>query len=200
MRSSAQLFFSLLAAADVQGAAQELTPAVSFADPISLLLTPLTLHSRIEDRPIIRSVDDVSVSKDGKRGRVTVTYDMADVEHTDTLQLKLKSDNEARPDDYAMVIPQDRFGLDASGVERLPADTVYRIHGVDVSEAFLEARALADGGDVPRIPAFGGTYPLEITVPGADGFTGTVMLQMSGVLDGTGTDGVLSAFVGQHGF
>ncbi|MFJ4045626.1 hypothetical protein ACIPV2_07790 [Microbacterium sp. NPDC089987] len=201
VRSSVNLFFALLAAGDEEGAAEELYPAVDFEQPLALLLTRTEgVYNLIEDRPKILSVDDVTAADDAESGSATVTYEMAGAEHTDTVDLRRTSEDELGSDDYAMVIPEDAFGLDASGVERLPADTVYRIHGVDVSEAFLAARALADGGEVPRIPALGGTYPLEIAVPGANGFTGTVTLQMSGVLDGTGTDGVLSAFVGQHGF
>lgn len=200
VRSSVQSFFALLAAGDEKGAAEELSPAVDLAQPLALLLTPSGVYPQIEDRPKILSVDDVTASDDGESGTASVTYEMAGAEHTDTVELRRTSQSEGGADDYAIVTSEDEFGLDASGVELLPADTVYRIHGVDVSAAFLEARALADGDEVPRIPAFGGTYPLEITVPGPNGFTDTVTLQTSTFLGGDGTDGVLRAFAAEHGF
>lgn len=200
VRSSTELVFALLAAGDEKGAADELHPAVDLEQPLALLLTPSGVYTQIEDRPEILSVDDVTASDDGETGTATVTYEMAGAEHTDTIDLRRTGEDERGADDYAIVISDDGFGLDASGVELLPADTVYRILGVDVSAAFLEARTLAEGDQVPRIPAFGGTYPLEITVPGPDGFTDTVMLQTSTFLGGDGTDGVLRDFVAAHGF
>ena len=200
VRSSVDFVFALLAAGDEEGAAEELHPVVDFEQPLALLLTRSGVYTQIEDRPKILSVDDVTASDDGKSGTATVTYEMAGAEHTDTVELRRTSANELGADDYAIVTSEEDFGLDASGVELLPADTVYRIHGVDVSAAFLAARALADGDEVPRIPAFGGTYPLEITVPGPNGFTDTVMLQTSTFLGGDGTDGVPGAFAAEHGF
>ncbi len=200
VRSSVDFVFALLAAGDEESAAENLYPAVAFEQPLALLLTRSGVYTQIEDRPKILSVDDVTATEDGKSGTATVTYEMAGAEHTDTVELRRTSANERGADDYAIVTSEEDFGLDASGVELLPADTVYRIHDVDVSAAFLAARALADGDKVPRIPAFGGTYPLEITVPGPDGFTETVTLQTSTFLGGDGTDGVLRDFAVEHGY
>ncbi len=199
VRSSVDFVFALLAAGDEDGAAENLYPAVAFEQPLALLLTRSGVYTQV-DRPKILFVDDVTASEDGKSGTATVTYEMAGAEHTDTVELRRTSANERGADDYAIVTSEDDFGLDASGVELLPADTVYRIHGVDVSAAFLAARSLADGDEVLRIPAFGGTYPLEITVPGPDGFTETVTLQTSTFLGGDGTDGVLRSFAVEHGY
>lgn len=200
VRSSVDFVFALLAAGDEEGAAENLYPAVDFEQPLALLLTRSGVYNQIEDRPKILSVEDVTASDDGESGTASVTYELAGAEHTDTVELRRTSETEIGADDYAIVTSEDEFGLDASGVELLPADTVYRIHGVDVSAAFLEARALADGDEVPRIPSFGGTYPLEVSVPGPNGFTDTVTLQTSTFLGGDGTDGVLRAFAAEHGF
>lgn len=200
VRSSVDFVFALLAAGDEGSAAENLFPAVAFEQPLALLLTRSGVYTQVEDRPKILSVDDVTASDDGKSGTATVIYEMSGAEHTDAIELRRTGANERGADDYAIVTSEEDFGLDASGVELLPADTVYRIHGVDVSAAFLAARALADGDEVPRIPAFGGTYPLEITVSGPNGFTDTVMLQTSTFLGGDGTDGVLRAFAAEHGY
>lgn len=143
MRSSTNLFFSMLAAADI--------------DPEGVIVEP-------------------------------------------EIDLRLVAERETQSPDYAIVIPRDEFGLDATGVELLPADTEYRIHGVDVSSAFLDARGWATNDTVPRVPALGGTYPLEITVPGESGFTDTLELQTSTFYGGDGTDGQLADFARSHGF
>lgn len=198
--SSVSLFFGMLAAADVDTGAFSVPGAnPDLENPLSMLMTP-EVYSQIENRPIIQSVDEVTVSQDAKDATATVTYELDGEDHTDTFDLRLITENEGKPDDYALVLPKDTFGLDAAGVELLPADTEYRIHGVDVSAAFSEARGWATDGTVPRVPAFGGTYPLEITVPGDNGFTATLELQTSTFFGGDGTDGQLTEFAHAHGF
>ncbi|GAA5152993.1 hypothetical protein GCM10025768_22000 [Microbacterium pseudoresistens] len=199
--SSANLFFSLLAAADIDPDAVQVEPAVELdlEEPLSVLLTP-EVYAQIEDRPKILSLDDVMVSGDEKDATASVTYEMAGDELTDTFDLRLIGENPPQSLDYAIVIPKDEFGIDATGVDLLPADTEYRIHGVDVSAAFLAARGWSTDGTVPRIPAFGGTYPLEITVPGVEGFTDTLELRTSTFYGGDGTDGKLTEFAHSHGF
>lgn len=200
--SSSNLFFSLLAAADIDPDAVQIEPAMDLdlEKPLSMLLTP-EVYAQIEDRPKILSLDDVTVSDDEKDATASVTYEMAGEELTDTFDLRLVGEDAPQSPDYAIVIPKAEFGIDATGVELLPADTEYRIHGVDVSAAFLEARGWStDDGTTPRIPAFGGSYPLEITVPGAKGFTDTLELQTSTFYGGDGTDGKLTEFAHSHGF
>ncbi|MGO1921429.1 MAG: hypothetical protein ACTH07_08680, partial [Microbacterium sp.] len=199
--SSANSFFSLLAAGDIAPEFVQVEPAVDLdlEKPLSALLTP-EVYAQVQDRPKIQSVDDVAASEDGEDATASVTYELAGEELTETLDLRLIAAHDDKPWDYAIVIPKDEFGIDATGVELLPADTEYRIHGVDVSAAFKEARGWSDNGEVPRIPAFGGTYPLEITVPGDNGFTGTLELQASTFYGGDGTDGELAAFAHAHGF
>lgn len=199
--SSANSFFSLLAAGDIAPEVVQIEPEVDLdlEKPLSVLLTP-TVYSQIQDRPEILSLDDVAVSKDEEDVTASVTYELAGNELTDTFDLRLIAEHDNKPWDYAIVIPKDEFGIDATGVELLPADTEYRIHGVDVSAAFHEARGWSDDGEVPRIPAFGGTYPLEITVPGENGFTDTLELQTSTFYGGDGTDGKLTEFAHAHGF
>ena len=64
----------------------------------------------------------------------------------------------------------------------------------------------ADGPEMVQIEpamdldAFGGTYPIEIMVPGANGFTDTLELQTSTFYGGDGTDGKLTEFAHAHGF
>ncbi|MDR2321273.1 MAG: hypothetical protein LBE60_06460 [Microbacterium sp.] len=201
VRASGNLFFSLLAAGDVDPKAVLTDPATDLdpGKPLSLLLTP-DVYAQVKDRPKILSLDDVTVSKDEKKATASVTYELAGAKRTDTFELRLTAEPEKQPADYAIVVPKEQFGLDATGVQLLPANTEYRIHGVDVSAAFREARGWAAGGTVPRIPAFGGTYPLEITVPGDNGFTDTLELRTSTFYGGDGTDGKLTEFAHAHGF
>lgn len=201
VRSSSNLFFSLLAAGDIDPRAVQIEPEVDMdlEKPLSLLLTP-AVYSQIQDRPKILSLDDATVSKDEKDATATVIYELAGDEHTDTFDLRMIAEHETQSPDYAIVIPKEEFGIDATGVDLLPADTEYRIHGVDVSAAFHEARGWSTDGIVPRIPAFGGTYPLEITVHGDNGFTDTLQLQTSTFYGGDGTDGELTESAHAHGF
>jgi len=201
--SSTRLFFSLLAFGDIDyQEIVQITPAMDldFEQPLSMLLTP-DVYTFVQDRPKILSLDDATVSKDEEDATATVTYELAGEELTDTFDLRLIGVDESGSWDYAIVIPKEEFGLDATGVELLPADTEYRIDGVDVSAAFHEARGwIGPDGAVPRIPAFGGTYPIEITVPGENGFTDTLELQTSTFYGGDGTDGKLEEFAHAHGF
>lgn len=202
VESSTNLFFSLLAAADIDPDTVQIEPEVDLDLELSLsgLLTP-EVYAQIQDRPKILSIDDVTVSKDEEDATASVTYELAGEELTDPLELRLVGEHETQSPDYAIVIPKEEFGLDATGVELLPSDTEYRIHGVDVSAVFHEARGWqSDDGTVPRIPAFGGTYPIEITVPGENGFTDTLELQTSTFYGGDGTDGKLTEFAHAHGF
>lgn len=201
MESSTNLFFSLLAAADIDPDAVQVEPELylDLEDPPSILLTP-EVYAQVENRPKILSIDEVTLSDDEEDATATVTYELAGNERSDTFDLHLLAENEQGSPDYAIVIPKEEFGLDATGVELLPADTEYRIHGVDVSAAFLDAREQATDGTTPRVPAFGGTYPLEITVPGENGFTDTLELQTSTFYGGDGTDGQLADLARSHGF
>lgn len=199
--SSASFFFSLLAAGDIAPEIVQIEPAMDLdlEKPLSTLLTP-EVYAQIQDRPKILSLDDVMVTSNEEDAKASATYELAGSELIDTVDLRLIAEHDNEPWDYAVVIPKEEFGIDATGVELLPPDTEYRIHGIDVSAAFHEARGWIDNGEVPRIPAFGGTYPLEITVPGENGFTDTLELQTSTFYGGDGTDGKLAEFAQAHGF
>ncbi|QAY72878.1 hypothetical protein ET445_05510 [Agromyces protaetiae] len=198
-------FFSFLYDAGSPETALERTDLnVDLASDLALFLTD-DGYFNVEDRTKLLDVEDISVTSDGARATATVTYEVAGTEVTAPIELVRTDEPMANTQlvDYAVVIPTDAFGIDATGAELLPPDTVYTIgeYDDDVSAVFRAAVGwAAPDGTLPRIPAFGGTYPLTITVPGDGGFTDTLVLKTSTFYGGDGTDGVLEAFAHAHGF
>ena len=59
--------------------------------------------------------------------------------------------------------------------------------------------ATATGG-TPRVLAFGGSYPIDVTVPGSDGFTDTFLFEVPMFAGGDPPDDGFAGFVREHGF
>ncbi|PJI37246.1 hypothetical protein CTI14_65830, partial [Methylobacterium radiotolerans] len=80
-----------------------------------------------DEYAIVTSEDDFGLDASGVEllpaDTVYRIHEMAGTEHTDTVELRRTSQGEGGADEYAIVTSEDDFGLDASGVELLPADT-----------------------------------------------------------------------------
>ncbi|MRG59794.1 hypothetical protein GE115_07925 [Agromyces sp. CFH 90414] len=199
--SSINSFFGFLALGASEAAAAEKTDLdVDLESPLALLLSD-GIYMYNDDRAKLLAIDEVSVASDEEHAEATVTYELAGSELTERIELVRIAEHDDQPDDYAVMLPKDAVGFDPTGAELLPPDTVYRIGEADVSAAFREAIGWAGtDGTLPRLPAFGGTYPVEITVPGDGGFTDTLVWQTSTFYGGHESDGALAEFAHAHGF
>jgi hypothetical protein len=202
VRTSVNSFFGFLALGASEAAAAEKTDlGVDPESDLALLLSD-GVYMYNENRAKLLEVADISVSADEEHGQATVTYELSGTELTEQIELVRTAEADGdQPDDYAVMLPKDAVGFDPTGAELLPPDTVYRIGEADVSAAFREAAGWAGSdGELPRLPAFGGTYPIEITVPGDGGFTDTLTLTTSTFYGGNDTDGALEDFAHAHGY
>ncbi|MGX5697567.1 hypothetical protein ACWKWP_15310 [Agromyces soli] len=199
VETSIGTYFAYLAAGSSEAAAELSLPEVGLDDDLAMLLLDDT-YAMIDGRPKLVEIGEVTVSPGEDDARATVTYELAGAEHTDEIALTRIADRDDGPDDYAVLIPDGEWGIDTTGAELLPSDTVYRIGGWDVSAAFRSAAGWAGGGTPPRLPAFGGSYQLEVTVPGDGGFTDTVEIASSTFYVGDASDGALEALAHEHGY
>lgn len=191
-------FFGYLAEGDARAGAL-MTDVVVDLDADEALLLEDSVYAQIESKPGLVDVGDVSVS--GDEIQAQVNYQMDGVEHDETLELVIVEKTDTVPEHSLIQLSPEMVGFDVTGAELLPEETVYLIHGVDVSAAFREAVASSAADESsPRVLAFGGSYPIEITVPGPDGFTDTLLLESSTFYGGDGTDGEFAEFVHAHGF
>lgn len=199
VETSIMTYFTLLSMNQPDSVAELSLPEVDLESDLAMLLDPAAYLS-VEGKPKFVAVDDVTLSSDEDDATATVTYEMNGAEQTEKIELTRIGEYDDKPDDYAVVIPDGLWGIDPTGAELLPAATVYKLGGWDVSAAFRDAIGWAGDGPLPRLPAFGGTYPLEITVPGEGGFTDALELTSSTFYVGDGTDGALEAFARAHGY
>lgn len=114
---------------------------------------------------------------------VDITYMMGERElHDAVLVHELKrvgGEQVASVGGFRIELADGAFGIDVDGVQYLPEDTKYSIFGEDVTAAIKEVAGDPDLTPSEKfvLPAFGGTYELEIDVPGEDGFKETVTIE-----------------------
>lgn len=149
----------------------------------------------LDDRPRLEDVGDPQVSEDGNRAEVSVTYLLGETERTETLDLERIPAQGGVGEHWVFVVDPETAGFDASGALLLPPDTQYRVNGVDVSAAFANLSDTA-----PRVMAFAGTHPIEITVAGADPATDTITVEVDTLFGTTTADDELRAFASEQGF
>ena len=114
---------------------------------------------------------------------VDVTYTMGETELHDAVLVheleRVGGEKVASVGGFRIELADGAFGIDVDGVQYLPEDTKYSIFGEDVTAAIKEVAGDPDLTPSEKfvLPAFGGTYELEIDVPGEDGFKETVTIE-----------------------
>ncbi|MFJ4045609.1 hypothetical protein ACIPV2_07705 [Microbacterium sp. NPDC089987] len=191
-------FFELLRDGDARAAAL-MTDLEIDIDAEEALLLDDGVYSKVGSRPELVDVGDVSVS--GDEARAEVRYLVDEVTREETLELVRIPKQGTVPEHHLIRLSPEAAGADMTGAELLPDDTVYRINGVDVTAAIRAAVEQAPRtGGTPRVLAFGGDYPIEVTVPGGGGFTDTFLLEVPMFAGGDSSGGGFVDFVREHGF
>ncbi len=191
-------FFELLEDGDARAAALMTDLDIDIDAEESLLLDD-AVYSTVDSRPELVEVGEVKVS--GEQAQAEVSYLVGEATREETIELVRLPKQGTVPEHWLIRLSPETVGADIAGAELLPEDTVYRINGVDVSAAIRAAvdDASATGG-TPRVLAFGGRYPIDVTVPGSDGFTDSFVLEVPMFSGGDSPDGGFADFVGEHGF
>lgn len=190
-------FFELLEDGDARAAALMTDLDIDIDAEESLLLDD-AVYSAVSSRPELVEVGEVKIS--GERAKAEVSYLVGEATREEAIELVRIPKQGNVPEHSLIRLSQETVGADITGAERLPQDTVYHINGVDVSAAIRAAvdHASATGG-TPRVLAFGGSYPIDVTVPGSDGFTDSFLLEVPMFAGGDSPDGGFAEFVREHG-
>jgi hypothetical protein len=152
-------------------------------------------YTGLDARPQLKEVGEPQVSDGGTRARVSVSYAIGQTERTETLELEHAEAEGDVPAHWVIVVDPETAGFDASGADLLPSGTEYSVNGVDVSGAFRDL-----SGEAPRVMAFAGTYPIRITVAGADPAADTVTIEVDTLFGTTTANDQLRTFAAEHGF
>lgn len=189
-------FFELLKDGDARAAA--LMTDIDIDAEESLLLDD-AVYSKVDSRPELVEVGEVEVS--GEDAQAEVSYLVGEATREETIEFVRIPKEGTVPEHWLIRLSPETVGTDITGAELLPEDTVYHINGVDVSAAIRAAvgDASATGG-TPHVFAFGGSYPIDVTVPGGDGFTDSFVLEVPMFAGGDSPDGGFAEFVREHGF
>lgn len=191
-------FFELLEDGDARSAALMTDLDVDIDAGEALLLAD-EVYSSVDSRPELVEVTRAETVADG--AQVQVRYQVGDDTRDETMHLVRIPKEGTVPEHRLVHLSSETVGVDMSGAERLPDGTEYRINGVDVTAAIVAAvqNASATGG-TPRVLAFGGSYPIDVVVPGGDGFTDTFLLEVPTFVGGDSAGEGFADFVRQHGF
>lgn len=152
------------------------------------------VYETLTDRPTLKNVGEPKISDDGDDAEIDVTYAVGADERSETVRLEFVEKSGGVPEHWVLLVDSGSEGFDATGASDLPSGTRYSVNGVDVTSAFENL-----SGSSPRVMAFAGTYPLEITVPGATPMTETITVDVDTLFGTTSADGKLSGFADSLG-
>lgn len=139
---------------------------------------------------------------------VDVSYTMGDQEVEDSILVHHRerldggsagTGSQGRP---RIVLSPAAFGINVDGVQYLPADTRYSISGLDITKGI---RQVVTDASIPedekfRLPALGGTYVVDVEVPGEGGFKESLTVEALSFYGINRNENIFLEFAERHGF
>ena len=137
---------------------------------------------------------------------VDVTYKMGEHEVEDSILVRhrdrIDGEKAGTGGHSRIELSPSSFGINVDGVQFLPENTRYSISGIDITEAIHE---VASDSSIPpdekfQLPALGGTYVVDVEVPGDDGFSESVTVETLAFYGINRNEEIFLELAEKHGF